>query len=413
MRLAGGLAAIAFVASACGGIGQASSSSVIPAPAADAGPALDAGGGADGGLPDAGPPDAGPAPDAGGPLAECEGLLPSDAGPGFILDLDRGDPSQACSAARTDEGSGTLPLRVATYDAAGLHQTTWSFYRASDKALLSRREWTSGEGPVSLMTQPQGFTGVELVGESQEIELRTLSHAGQDVSSLRTLATGAEGTVAPVPAGGTVVFTVDHAGAGYSLRFERYDAAGTLVADAVAATGDTVGATQRVATVAAVSANGDTLVVFGPSDRPCRAIWLDPKGQKASAYFAPETCRLHQLVPLLDGSVAVESYSLDASPVVAGVIPARGTEIADAPAWLAGLDLRELFTLPGGRGYALRRQGPAHPLEVVSPSGRKCGELTLPGLDQGPFSIGRDGTLIEQDYTGAGCTFRWYPQLFR
>jgi hypothetical protein len=334
-------------------------------------------------------------------------------GPGFILDLDRGDPSQTCAAARPDEGSGTLPLRVATYDDAGLHTTTWSFYRASDSALLRRRDWASGEGPIALLAQPEGFTGLELVGETRQIELRTLDHGGQDVSVAQTLATDAEGTVAAVPAGGIVVFTVDHAGAGYTLRFERYDPEGALVADSVVATGDTASAAQRVSAVAGVTTEGDTLVVFGPTDRPCRGVWLDAAGQKTSAFFAPRVCRLSQLFPLLDGSLLVESYSLDASPFVAGRMPARATELSDAPPWVAGAELRELFTLPGDRGYALRRQGPGHPIEVFSPAGRKCGELTKPVLDKGPVTVGRDGTLVEQDYTGAGCTFRWYPQLFR
>ena len=36
-----------------------------------------------------------------------------------------------------------------------------------------------------------------------------------------------------------------------------------------------------------------------------------------------------------------------------------------------------------------------------------------PVLDKGPVVIGRDGTLVEQDVSGAACTFRWYPQLFK
>ncbi len=42
-----------------------------------------------------------------------------------------------------------------------------------------------------------------------------------------------------------------------------------------------------------------------------------------------------------------------------------------------------------------------------------CNARPLVPLPDGPFLIGRDGTLVEQDDTGAGCTFRWYPQLFR
>ena len=39
--------------------------------------------------------------------------------------------------------------------------------------------------------------------------------------------------------------------------------------------------------------------------------------------------------------------------------------------------------------------------------------MTTPELERSRVVIGRDGTLVEQDVSGAACTFRWYPQLFK
>jgi hypothetical protein len=115
-----------------------------------------------------------------------------------------------------------------------------------------------------------------------------------------------------------------------------------------------------------------------------------------------------------DGSLALESPDLEGNTFLAVRFPDAATTSSPLPEFLLDrTKLRELFLLPNGRGYALRQQGADHALEVFSSAGEKCGELTTPELAAGPFLIGRDGTLVEQDDTGAGCTFRWYPQLFR
>ncbi|MGZ5959292.1 MAG: hypothetical protein ACXWLI_12815, partial [Myxococcaceae bacterium] len=157
----------------------------------------------------------------------------------------------------------------------------------------------------------------------------------------------------------------------------------------------------------------DTLVVFGPAGGSCRAVWLDRAGTKVSGEFTPATCRVHRFYPLLDGGLAVETTSLDASHPVSAAVAPRTTTFGPAPDFLDGLSLRELFPLPEGKGYALREQGAGERFRLLLPQGDRCGELPAPALDRGPVQIGRDGTLVEQDLTGAGCRFRWYPGLFR
>jgi hypothetical protein len=329
-----------------------------------------------------------------------------------IVDLDLGDPGESCSAAQPDEG-GAVPLRIATYDDNGIHRTAWAFYRSADGTLLSRREWTSGLGPVTLLSQPEGFTGIgfALDASPPALDLYSLGPDGTERSIAHTPAVVGDGDPVADPSGGTVLFSVHRDAAVWLLQFERYDAQGNRTARAVDGAGGPLA--QDVRWVAGVTTGGDTLVVSGPVGGPCRAMWLDREGARVSGQFVPATCRIHRFYPLLDGGLLVETTSLDASHVVSGVVPARATAFEPAPAFLDGLSVRDLFLLPGGKGYALREQGSGEGLRLLLPDGEGCGALAGPVPGDGPVQIGRDGTLVEQDMTGAGCRFRWRPRLFR
>ncbi|HZX97375.1 MAG TPA: hypothetical protein VFE90_22860, partial [Myxococcales bacterium] len=340
----------------------------------------------------------------GGVTTACASLVPRDAGTPFFVDLDTGDASQVCAAGRPD-GTGTIPLRAGTFDANGIHRTTWSFVRAADGLQLSRLEYAPGTGPLTVLAQPQGFTGLEPVGSPATIDLHAFTAQGADLSVAHSSASA----VLPDPAGGSVAFVLTRDRTSFSLRFHRYDAAGKLTVDSQAATGSAPD--LGVSWVAGVALEGRTLLVYGATGMACHALWLDVRGSPVSAVFEPSICDIRQLRPLLDGSLAVEGLDRDRNPTIAGVIAPLGTRVSAAPAWLLGM--RELFLLPAGRGYALRRQGTSRPLELISPEGETCGALTTPEMGNGPLSVGRDGTLVEQDLTGTGCTFRFYPQLFR
>ncbi|HEY6909440.1 MAG TPA: hypothetical protein VI356_08735 [Myxococcales bacterium] len=405
---------LALLLAACGG-GSTRGNAVTGPGVVPAG-----GGVADAGLPqaaDAGAIDAGPgAPDAGadagadgGVAAGCEGLVPADAGTPFFTDLDVGDPSQICSPAPPD-GTGTVALRVGTFDANGIHRTTWSFFRARDGSVVSSHAYPAGSGPTALIAQPDGFTGVELLAaDPPRIDLHAIDAQGHD---LATTSADVDALV-PDPAGGAVGFALTRARAAFTLRYERFDAKGRLAASAVAATGSTAAPDQAVPWVAGVSTSGDTLLVFGPVDQPCSAVWLDRAGAAVSAVFRPSPCRIRALLPLADGSLAVDAVDQDQNASIAAAAVPRSARFGSAPAWLAQARLRELFLLPGGRGNALRRQGAGAGVELFSPAGARCGEFAPPELGSGPFVLGRDGTLVEQDLGGQACTFRWYPALFR
>ncbi|HZR07319.1 MAG TPA: hypothetical protein VFA79_01975 [Myxococcales bacterium] len=392
------------------------STAAVAPPLPDAGtPAPDAGAPPDSGVtpPDAGTPDAGVAdagPDAGidGGATGCAALVPPDAGAPVVVNLDVGDPSEVCAAAQPDEG-GSVPLRIATYDASGMHQSVWAFYAGSDGTRLGLQEWASGLGPVSLLAQPDGFTGIEFTGDAREIDLHDIAGDGKEGSITHTQAREPEGAVVAVPSGGTVAFAVSGDSTASNLQFQRFDAHGNLAASATVASAEP---DAQVTWVAGVATGGDTLVVFSFAGRPCRGIWLDAAGKPVSASFAPPNCRIHRFYPLLDGSLAAEISSLDASHSIAFAFAPRAVASTAAPAWLEGRNLREFFILPSDKGYALRDMGAGQRFRLVLPDGDSCGELAAPILELGPVQIGRDGTLVEQDLTGAGCTFRWYPGLF-
>ena len=426
MRFGGALVAALCAAAGCGG-GSTPAAAVLP-PAPDAAtPAVDAGTPAvDGGLPadsgvtpadagtDAGPPDVGPDAGSDGGAPGCAGLLPADAGTPIVVNLDLGDPSEICAAAQPDEG-GTVPLRISTYDDNGLRHAAWPFYRAADGVLLSRQEFADGTGPDALFSQPQGFIGVAArdVGSGQpHVVVRGFARDGTpgastDIPGRAAFATEPEGGLALVN-----WFLTPHATV--EVTYWHFDQTGhPLEIGKPVGIDDPTGRTDPWAIVGVSVNDGHALVVWGWTASPCFAIWVNREGGAIGSGFQPPTCRVHRLLPLLDGAMAVETYNLDAVNTITAVVPDGSQAWTAAPAWLAGRSLREFVLLPNGRGYALRQSGAQAPLEIVEPSGTSCGAVATPELGKGPLQIGRDGTLVEQDSDGASCTFRWYPQLFK
>lgn len=145
---------------------------------------------------------------------------------------------------------------------------------------------------------------------------------------------------------------------------------------------------------------------------PCSAVWLDHDGATVSAAFTPPTCRINRFYPLFGGKLAVETTSLDESHSLSGAVAFRATAFGPPPAFLDGVSVREFFLLPGRGEYALREQG-STALRLLLPDGEVCQTLDAPLLSGGPLQIGQDGTLVEQETSGAGCAFRWYPGLIK
>lgn len=123
-----------------------------------------------------------------------------------------------------------------------------------------------------------------------------------------------------------------------------------------------------------------------------------------------------ELVPLLDGSVAVR-----AEGSLRRVYPRLATASVPLPAWLASRAAWSSRFTRGNRGYALfppaGQQTPdcAQTIEVRAPTGRLCGQLVLHPAQAGACVTGEvdqgwDGTVIQQVSNDA-CTWRFWPGL--
>jgi hypothetical protein len=308
-----------------------------------------------------------------------------------------------------------VPLRHTTYDSSGSALTEWSFFASSSGRSVSSWEATP-DGPYDLLPQPSGFIGVER-GDSAAgdplIRVDAFAHDGTPGSSTEVHGIAA---FAADPAGGLAVVnarvTQD---AKLEVTYWRFDAAGGAMETAVPiATADAAGKPAPWAVVGVSVNDGHALALWGftGGSSDCQAAWLDRDG-RVTATFQPPVCRIQRLYPLLDGSFAVETYNLEFVHSVSARVKDQSTSWDGPPAWVPGASLREFFLLPRRRGYALRQEGPGQGLEVMAPSGTLCGTVPTPDLDQAPLRLGRDGTLVAQDLRESGCTFRWYPQVFK
>jgi hypothetical protein len=100
--------------------------------------------------------------------------------------------------------------------------------------------------------------------------------------------------------------------------------------------------------------------------------------------------------------------------------PAGSTRSAPLPAWLAARASASYRFTRGNRGYAVfppAGQASAdcsQAIELLAPSGRLCGRVTLPGggtpCSTGQLDQGWDGTVVQQRTTGE-CRHRLWPAL--
>ena len=412
--------ALCILAAACGGTGAPAhvdapadaGSPQVPPPSPDAGGASE-GSSRDAGAPDAGAPDAG-APDAGTALStSCDGVVPQ-LGPSIALDLKSPDGGVMwCSAARPDDGDGTVPIkRLFPFD-NGIDSTFWDFYRARDGQLLNSVGY-GGTDPGYLLTQPQGFHGPDFsYGPGVKLYDHQGYRAGDAVMASSSMLLevdpngGTAGLQAPdQPFNGT-----------WSVRYWRLDAAGRAEVSAkVLASGPGDYAGPGGSGLGISLHDGHTLVswTFGPGQ--CHAFWLDRAGNALAPDLGPSPCpdRGTVFFPLLDGSLVSASATVGSTRVLGDHYPDASATVTPLPEWLrTRATLSDgLVLLPFGKGYALRQSG-AQAMELFAPAGNKCGELVTDEMKNGRYWIGRDGTLVVQEGPFTSCRVRWYPQLWR
>jgi len=153
--------------------------------------------------------------------------------------------------------------------------------------------------------------------------------------------------------------------------------------------------------------------------------WFDGAGAPLGAPFDAGVAAPGTLVPLLDGSLALQ----DAAGAFVRRFAAGESAGGPVPAWLAARAGASLHRALGGRAYAFARSDPgpdgacAQSIELVAADGESCGTIPLPGTAvcarfpwRAPPSpwIGFDGTIVHEA-VGApdACTYRWWPAALR
>jgi hypothetical protein len=292
----------------------------------------------------------------------------------------------------------------------------WLFVQSSTGRALSEQHVKGG-----MITQPQGFAAVEQHTDQESAEwiatVKNLAHDGSPTSQ-QTFINDEPPSFTVDPSGGIVVIRITASPAGrgpWQIDYERLDKSGSVEAGPTrVATGTST--TTGVQAVAGVTLSSHTLLVYR-WDQTCQAIWLARDGHALTGPFAAPNCDVQRFHPLLDGGLVAETFhgfrGTDLQTQLESEIHDAQTQWDPLPAFLAGKSLREFFMLPGGRGYALRENGTNHSLQTFAPAGNACESVTRPEFDDGPLTIGRDGTLLVQDLRNKGCTFYWWPQLWR
>jgi hypothetical protein len=342
--------------------------------------------------------------------AECDGLLPTSAPKPVVIEVEPGAYGNGCGGRGISEGGG----HVAIVSQAGGGWWEWQVYspdgtRAQRFTVHSR-----------LLPQPDGWLGARAGARLSPFgSVQLLAFAG-DGAPRRSEEHSTPGeafsmhgwALAEDPLGGALLVHESHTTDGTATcrsEFIRYDAEGNRVSTAtdVACTHRAVGVSNR----------GEALVVGNESDQSF-VTWLERDGRVAveRTPAAPNDGDFGEAFPLLDGSLAVTRSWLDWSRRFERLATASGP----APAWLAERRGATFRFTRGNRGYAvfprddLESSDCSVAIELLAPSGRRCGTVTL--LSDGtscttaPVDQGWDGTVV-QKVRADRCTHRWWPRL--
>lgn len=356
------------------------------------------------------------------PSAECDGIVPNHAPP--AVDLEWMPPAGTCGAA-TSDGTGHVAVSARSGD-----QVVWQVFTPSGVAARVFSAWP-------LVPEPSGWHGLGVITLDPTVPFRSVIHRtfSPDGDLLGEVAATAmptqnaldQWTLAQDPRGGcyTAVAETDAYHNHWShVEGQRFDPAGQPRWSAnlrFGASGE-----HTIAFMAAgVSSLGESLTVWQHSAQ-LDVWWIDGAGTEVateeraesfSGVIGSETLHSHdlQLFPLLDGGLALRSNG-----TFRRVYPHLSTRTAALPAWLSNRAAWTFRFTRGNRGYALlppAGQPSAdcrQTVDLLSPSGRLCGRVTLPG-DGSPCATGAvdqgwDGTLVQQR-SQDGCRYRFWPGL--
>lgn len=354
------------------------------------------------------------------PSAECDGLVP-DRAPAPI-DVHLSPPAGATCGAALADGTGRVAIAARTGDA-----TRWQVFRPDGSA-------AGAFSAAALVPEPSGWHGLDVAAGA----------SGPLVSQLRLSPDGAPLGTSPASAdpghlrSDLWVLAQDPRGGSFTLvgetdlfhnhfttlEAQRFDASGApRWPENLRLAGNGDHSFQFLG--AGVSTQGECLALWQHS-ADVDVLWVDRAGATAAAETRAERAdgvigsasyrayRL-ELAPLLDGGLA-----LRADGTFQRTYPRLATRSAPLPGWLAARAGWTYRFTRGNRGYALfPPAGEPQPtcdraIELLAPSGRLCGRVTLRGAGapctSGAVDQGWDGTVVQQRVKD-GCDYRFWPGL--
>jgi hypothetical protein len=345
--------------------------------------------------------------DSGG---DCAGLVPASL-PAPATATFAPPPGFSC-AAGTSDGTGAVALGAR--DAAG--EGFWQTFTPGGDARGTFQAW-----PV--FTEPSGWQGGVAVrnapgGQTVQVAVLTFSPSGGlvarvDLNDQPYPWTGIGGwELQQDPLGGSALFMTWSAPNGPWREVLRFDASGALRGR---------GRIDEPYFMAhGVSNRGDAMALSytgGPSLQ-----WIAPDGTTELRGADWDSFRAQAMgfaQPLLDGSLVAS----DASGPYGRQFPYLAAAGVPGPSWLRTYAGWTLHFTRGNRGYAFLepagdfRGGCDQDIDLVSPSGRLCGRITVlaepggsGGCTTGSLDQGWDGTVVQQSQRD-GCRFRWWPRL--
>ncbi len=354
--------------------------------------------------------------------AECDGLLPDEV-PAPVTVSTPAPADGACGGGISD-GTGHVAVAARAGDGG-----SWRVFAPDGTPRGTLSAWP-------LVAEERGWQGLRVtaVPAPDEGSVVAATAFRPDGSPSRSTTVSLDpaavltrrGVLAADPRGGSLVLLadVDRAHNHWSsVRAQRLDAAGAprwtdpvrlasrsdpvlFLAAGVSRAGEALALWQHSAylDLAWVDAGGATVASAELGERAVDVLGTDA--------LSPAL----ELVPLLDGSVAVRA---DGS--LRRLYPRLATSSAPLPAWLGARADWSFRFARGNRGYALfppagqPSPGCAQTIELRAPSGRLCGQVVLRDPQGGAcvtgvVDQGWDGTVVQQASEDA-CSWRFWPGL--
>ena len=348
--------------------------------------------------------------------AECDGLMPSQAPDAKTLTA---AGASSCGGGLSD-GTGNVAVQTGSGPSyASNPSSTWQVFTPDGQALSS---FTIDS---QLVPEPEGWHGARQTSTTYPnlgIEHFVFGADGS-VKQRHEFSTTANYGITqwglfPDPLGGSaLVYHYMWWDAGTQKVYCLGSAPRIDTAGATRGTDSTVRFCRNAGVGVSGAGQDEMLVLEQASDGTLRTHWFEPGAPEGMSpgtdpyrltYYQPE------LVPLLDGSLVLRE---------ATQWTRRFGHLADAsdaaPGWLQSRPGFRFRNTRGARAYAVfppagvSSSDCSQRVEIVAPSGRLCGTVTLSGdggsCATGGVDQGWDGTVVQQGRNR--CSWRIWPRL--